>query len=250
MKLEGLRFLPPSCSGLKWETKNELHLRLQVECHFRSLFLCFLSELFLSYILARWKVWACREWKDAFQLSVGGEDASTFQTTWLCRQMHLLPGSSHPRHQVRKSWPTVHLVLLLICFYLFRFERVLPLPSDNFFEMPETLFCHQSPTDTKHQISRTNLLPRNKDCFVAPAYFLVTLGACNPGAFVVTESSVKCSRCDCKLGSVLRGNLRVLISHSTSQPLMLQFGNFFSCFYSKAKVMKMLLRRLSSCQHF
>jgi len=91
-----------------------------------------------------------------------------------------------------------------------RFQRVLPLPSEKWYEDADSWFCHKPITDLSHPVnSACGVTPREGDCLVAQSHFVVCHSALAPGGAVVgTKSrrskvvlpSVTCQRCGCTLG--------------------------------------------------
>ncbi|KAJ7378478.1 E3 ubiquitin-protein ligase E3D [Desmophyllum pertusum] len=144
-------------------------------------------------------------------------------------------GSSktHLKEELRELRSGCHSVCCRICGSAvllpeMQFNRVLELPSENWFELSQDWCCHGS----SHLTSVAGVLePSEKDCFVGEYYIKLHPSAVEPGSLQISAGEehhlIKCCRCN-----TIIGNVRV----ESSSPDVLEFSDASSIYLYKHRI--------------
>ncbi|XP_006822968.1 E3 ubiquitin-protein ligase E3D-like [Saccoglossus kowalevskii] len=91
-----------------------------------------------------------------------------------------------------------------------QFERVLPLPSENWQELVDDWCCHHN--DTTEKMKKASMVPRATDCFISDLYLSLNMAALRQDKIASQESTLEtelkegmnmviiCQVCRCPLG--------------------------------------------------
>ncbi|KAI0222331.1 hypothetical protein LSAT2_026421 [Lamellibrachia satsuma] len=168
--LHPLKFLPKSCRGLQWVGDSELHFRIQTTTTARG---------------------------QVPPVILEGAAVSSSVTAAL---------KVYERPDFSCSCRSCGQEIIGRC----TFRRVLPLPSEKWYDDADSWFCHKPITDPSHPVNTPcGVTPRQGDCLVADSHFVVCRSSLAPdGAVIDTNGcrhkavvpNVKCRRCGNTVG--------------------------------------------------